>query len=344
MPGRKEHRFMCKALLLYWTGDYPAISAVSGTHSKACHWCSKKSTAAPEVSRRVWDGYKRYLPEKHEMRKASAFTGAKENAPPPPARTHAEFVLGGKANEAHMQQIGMPDARTKKIFKYNSPYKTTGIKELSPLAHIPLFDLTWDILPDMMHILPGIWHRHIFSLLAGGRQPKAVKSRKKNTAVENADLQNRHRAVKAELFTWELSKETKENVDKRTRALAGTPTWIRSNIEVRSYSSAAISAGIINPYYVYLPSYLPSAVTFAGILSSHTFVCRQPVHMPPNLLTAAISAVCRHICRHFIKSYVCLPSAGTYAAKYADCRHICRHICLQSPFLLSVVISTFLSV
>ena len=234
MPGSQQHRFMCRTLLLYWTGDYPAVSAVSGTHSKSCHWCCKKSSAAPEVQRRVWDGYRKYLPAGHVLRNASAFNGSMENDPPPLARTHAEFVQGGRANEVHMAQLGLPGARKEGIFKNNLPYKQTGIKELSPLANIPLFDMTWDILPDLMHIIPGIWKRHIFALLAGQRQPASVKARKKNTRVQNKDLLERHAACCEEISTWELDQATKDTVDKRTRALAGTPTWIRSNLEVRT--------------------------------------------------------------------------------------------------------------
>ena len=269
MPGRPQHRFMCRTLLLYWTGDYPAVSAVSGTHSKTCHWCRKKSSAAPEVQRRIWDGYRKYLPAGHALRSASAFNGPQEDDPPPLPRTHAEFVRGGRANEDHMRQIGLPGAREKGIFKNNLPYKETGIKEVSPLSYIPLFDMTWDILPDLMHIIPGIWNRHIFALLAGQRQPSAVKARKKNTDAENTALQQRHAACREEVKAWELSQATKDAVDKRTRSLAGAPTWIRSNLEVRTYTACL-------------------------------FICRHicclPLHLPAYPHSAGISDICRHIC------------------------------------------------
>ena len=72
------------------------------------------------------------------------------------------------------------------------------------------------------------------ALLAGQRQPASVKARKKNTGVQNKDLLERHAACCEEISTWELDQATKDTVDKRTRALAGTPTWIRSNLEVRT--------------------------------------------------------------------------------------------------------------
>jgi hypothetical protein len=88
-PGRV---FRCRVCLLFWTGDYPAQAAVSGTHSKTCHWCNKKSETSPETSRRVWAGYREYLPFGHEMRDASAFYGPEENGNPPTPRTHDEFA------------------------------------------------------------------------------------------------------------------------------------------------------------------------------------------------------------------------------------------------------------
>lgn len=59
--GQSGRRFRCKAILLFWTGDYPAQAKVSGTHAKVCHWCSMKSKHAPEINRRCWDDFRRYL-------------------------------------------------------------------------------------------------------------------------------------------------------------------------------------------------------------------------------------------------------------------------------------------
>ena len=86
------HKFRCRVCLLFWTGDYPAQAAVSGTHSKTCHWCCKKSKPSPEISRRVWDGYRKFLPKGHDMREASAFYGPEENDDIPAPRTPAEFA------------------------------------------------------------------------------------------------------------------------------------------------------------------------------------------------------------------------------------------------------------
>lgn len=60
-PSRPGRIFRCRVCLLLWTGDYPAQAAVSGTHSKCCHWCNYKSVHTPEVNRQCWGDYRRFL-------------------------------------------------------------------------------------------------------------------------------------------------------------------------------------------------------------------------------------------------------------------------------------------
>ena len=119
------------------------------------------------------------------------------------------------------------------MFLYNQPYKTSGVKEASPLRFLPFFNLVWDVLPDMMHIISGIWKRHIFAVLLGKRMPADVRVRKHNTEEElarmatenitglpnlnvkeaafllrerNIQLLEDHEACKDELRAWTLSK------------------------------------------------------------------------------------------------------------------------------------------
>jgi hypothetical protein len=129
MPvGRRSKRFRCRCCLLFWTGDYPAQAAISGTHSKTCHWCVHKSVAAPEATRRMWSGYRKYTPADDPVRAASARYGPVEADPPPAPRTHESFVEQGLANEAHnakLRRLGK-DARQHKVYKKDLPYKKTG--------------------------------------------------------------------------------------------------------------------------------------------------------------------------------------------------------------------------
>jgi hypothetical protein len=156
--GVRGRLFTCHVLLLYWTGDYPAQAKVSGTHDKTCHWCTYdlslcvrvglavsawrslsvsfdstlttlsfsryKSEHAPEVNRRAWGDYRRYLPRNHALRKASGVYGPLEERDPPLVRTHDAFVEDGKRNEAHHHKILL---KTPKVYKKDYPYKSTGI-------------------------------------------------------------------------------------------------------------------------------------------------------------------------------------------------------------------------
>ena len=87
-----------------------------------------------------------------------------------------------------------------------SPALFIGVKECSPLSLLFLFDLIWDVLPDLMHINTGIWHRHFLDMLTGKRFPAAVKARKKNSAEANEELVKQHAACKEQLQTWVLTK------------------------------------------------------------------------------------------------------------------------------------------
>jgi hypothetical protein len=61
VPRGDGRLFRCHVILLFWTGDYPAQASVSGMNSKRCHWCTLKAEHAPEVTRMMWRGMRRYL-------------------------------------------------------------------------------------------------------------------------------------------------------------------------------------------------------------------------------------------------------------------------------------------
>jgi hypothetical protein len=112
---------------------------------------------------------------------------------PPEMRTHDGIVAAGIAERDH------------RGFKKDAPYKTTGVKELSPFRFLPYFDLVWDIMPDLMHIVPVMWKGHIFKMFRGKRTPSKVKALKKNSAEENAQLFRDHEEAKEHLKGWALS-------------------------------------------------------------------------------------------------------------------------------------------
>ena len=207
---------------------------MSGTHSKTCHWCTYKSQPAPECSRRAWGDYRTHLPENHPLRGASAEYGRAEDRDPPPVRTHAEFVRDAEANIAHEKKLFRKQPR---VFKKDLPYKRTGrplslslcvllalccvlfivrcffslfplagVRELSPLRWIFLFDLVWDVLPDMMHVIYGVWGRHFLPLFGGMRNPAPVRPRKTWTVAQNKALLQSHQDCLHKIEQWKVTK------------------------------------------------------------------------------------------------------------------------------------------
>ena len=88
--------------------------------------------------------------------------------------------------------------------------------------------MVWDILADMMHIITGIFKRHICALLRGLRTPKAVKSRKKNTAEQNKELAHEHKKAVAMVKSWALDKVGPFPVSRmRTMYTCGLPVLVR---------------------------------------------------------------------------------------------------------------------
>ena len=125
-----------------------------------------------------------------------------ERAPPPAPRTHATICAEGLANEQHTAAVL---AKVPRTYKKDAPYKVTGVKQRCALRFLPLFDIIWDILPDMMHIVPVLWKGHVFKLFNGTRMPTQVKVRKTWSAAANAQLLKDHEIAKAHTAGWQLT-------------------------------------------------------------------------------------------------------------------------------------------
>lgn len=227
-----ETRKTCrpKPILLYWTADYPGRGDVAGTFENAmCHWCEDMDTESgvrqhmPEVSRLVWSQYRRWLPANHPTR-TDSFYGRPERRGPPPLRTHESYLRDACAQE----EWNGP--------KNSAPHKKTGIKQYCPLADLPMWDMAKDFVPDMMHIISGIWSRHIFDLLLGSRQPAEPQKRKHQDAFQAHQFAYR-KTLKVQKW-WQVTKEQKAALDFRSRSLGGLPGWIRNNLEVCTHKSA----------------------------------------------------------------------------------------------------------
>lgn len=58
------------------------------------------------------------------------------------------------------------------------PRYETGVDGPCPLAHVPLFDLVWDVCMDFMHMVKVVLSGHVLPLLKGqrGLTPPQVKA------------------------------------------------------------------------------------------------------------------------------------------------------------------------
>ena len=113
---------------------------------------------------------------------------------------HDEVVRVAKAIESNQGLASPEDLKSEH-----------GIFGWCPLCILPLFNIVWDILPDMMHIMEGIYKRILFQLFKGKKLPAPYKPLKlsnkpgliakaANTAIQRkntvrAKLSKKHRKV-----------------------------------------------------------------------------------------------------------------------------------------------------
>ena len=181
------------------------IKCATGAHCKAC---------MHRVNRSCWGHYRRYLPENHRLRLHAAY-GPPERQPPPEHRTHADYCDSGRDNASY---TGPPS---------RAPYKESGVKAVSVLAALPLFNLVWDVTPDMMHIIQGAWKRHITALLKNKRAPAQPKARQQWSDRANKRLRDEHANQVAILESWAVPAKTRKIIDKRSVSLGGQTGWMR---------------------------------------------------------------------------------------------------------------------
>jgi hypothetical protein len=117
---------------------------------------------------------------------------------------------------------------------------TTGINRSCALSFLHLFDIVWDICPDMMHIIKNFFEKLTFKLFAGQRTPEWDKSKNKKPekgASEYSSKLRRHndavarwkRAVEQNrLCIW--SEADRKTVDMRVKKLVGPSRWIKNSM------------------------------------------------------------------------------------------------------------------
>jgi hypothetical protein len=141
-----ERIFWLKVILLFWVGDYPGLGKVSamkhaGAHG--CHWC-EGYFFNHSAGHNVCIHNRRNLRANHPFRKDVARWGSTEDRLPVPNRTH----VGVEAKAQEIQDMPLGPERKKLQSR-------TGVDGYCLFMLLTMFDLVWDMLPDMMHITKG---------------------------------------------------------------------------------------------------------------------------------------------------------------------------------------------
>jgi hypothetical protein len=144
-PSDPDRVFWLKTILLYFVGDYPGLAKCA--HMKhagfyACHWCwGYFFSHSP--GHQVCINNRRNLRATHPYRKDARW-GAPEERDSIPLRTRDEHEL--QSREINEMEDG--PLKTEK-------QRATGINGFCLLMMVGMFDIVWDMLPDMMHITKG---------------------------------------------------------------------------------------------------------------------------------------------------------------------------------------------
>ena len=121
--------------------------------------------------------------------------------PPPAYRTGDGIAHAGLRNELWVGPLNA------------APWHTTGVKYRSPLSYLPLFDLCWDMGPDMMHIVGNLFKEHIFPMYCGKRNPSKPRERTTWTPQENRDMMEEYETEVALHESWELPTNVQKVLD-----------------------------------------------------------------------------------------------------------------------------------
>jgi hypothetical protein len=170
---------------------------------------------------------RRWLPHAHPFRTHPSF-GPPDNRDPPEPRNHDECVAQGKASDDY------------RGFKNAHVRFDTGINRSCPLSFLHLFDIVWDICPDMMHIVKNFFEKITFQLFAGKRAPEWDKSKNKRPAKGEDDYRRKLRRHNDAKQRWEKAVEQNKQctfseadqklVDQRVKNLVGPAKWIKSSM------------------------------------------------------------------------------------------------------------------
>jgi hypothetical protein len=220
-----ERDFTLRTILLYWCGDYPGLGEATGfnhgVHRHMCHWCHIEGHHSTALKRSSYGDYVRWTHEDHPFRTDPTFGPRRpyDTHPPPPNRTHAE------AREQGIQGDNYKGPKT------SHPEHTTGIKHECPLCYLYLFNIIWDVCPDMMHIIKNFFEKVVLKLMGGQRIPQWSQYHNRHHGPEEHKRQRMYfkeavRKARNVVFTEAQRKE----IDRRVACLVGPQKWIKPSM------------------------------------------------------------------------------------------------------------------
>jgi hypothetical protein len=145
-PSHRDRVFWMKTILLFWVADYPGLGkCASMLHSGfyACHWCMGHFYVH-SPGHQVCIHNRRNLRANHPYR-TDARWDHRDQRGPTPLRT-SEEVKAQSRDISSMPTDGPSKAKRQ---------KATGIYGFCLLLLLSMFDIVWDMMPDMMHITKG---------------------------------------------------------------------------------------------------------------------------------------------------------------------------------------------
>jgi hypothetical protein len=140
--------FRLKTILLFWVGDYMGLGKCANMRHSGfygCHWC-QGYFYTHSAGHNVCIHNRRNLRANHPYR-TDARWDHRDPRGPVPLRTKEEV-------EAQSREIDGMQAGPAKVRRQVA----TGITGLCLLVLVGLFDIVWDMMPDMMHIVKGTFN------------------------------------------------------------------------------------------------------------------------------------------------------------------------------------------
>lgn len=128
------------------------------------HWFSVRA----DHSKKVYDGFRRYLPDEHKFRRDADTFGSRDLRPTPPMREHDEIVRDAAVAKRAFTHFGVkPGSRA-------DPSPCTGVTGESELLRLPYWDHVFMSPMDFMHVFVRALSRSCLDLVLSGRYHQAL--------------------------------------------------------------------------------------------------------------------------------------------------------------------------